>query len=240
MSSNPRLRPLRVVVFGATGTVGAGVVLECLDSPAIAQVLCIVRRSSGRTHAKLREVVHSDFSDLTSIEPELANVDACFWCVGIPSAGLTEERYTEVTLDYTQAAARVLREQSPDLCFVFVSGEGADETEQSRTMWARVKGRAENAILGMGFRSAVVFRPGMIVPRRGLRHNVRLYGVTTMILLPFLPLLRALGRATSTVEIGRAMIAAALGGHVGEPPKQRLDSKDINELAKRAPPAATG
>lgn len=225
-------KPLRVVIFGATGTIGAGVLLECLDSPEIGEVLSVGRRPTGRKHEKLRELTHEDFTDFSALADELGDLDAAFWCIGVPSAGLSEERYTEVTHDYTMAAAKVLYEQSPDLCFVFVSGAGADDTEKGRTMWARVKGRTENDILGMGFRSAVVFRPGMIRPRRGLEHNVRLYGIMTTLMTPLLPVFRAFGSATSTEEIGKAMIAAALGKSVGDPPKQRLDSGDINELAR--------
>jgi uncharacterized protein YbjT (DUF2867 family) len=173
--------PLRVVIFGATGTVGGGALLECLDSPAIGDVLCVVRRPTGRTNPKLTELIHRDFTDFSAVATTLAGFDACFWCIGIPVAGTTEERYTEITHDYTVAAARVLREQSPGLRFVFVSGAGADETGQGRTMWARVKGRTENDILNMGFAGAVVFRPGMIVPQRGIRHSVRLYGLLTSI-----------------------------------------------------------
>ena len=231
----PARAPLRVVIFGATGTVGAGTLLECLDSPAIGEVRCVVRRATGRQHPKLREIVHDDFRDFSAAAEALTGLDACFWCVGTPSAGLTEARYTEVTYAYAMAAARVLRDQSPGLRFVFVSGTGADETEQGRVMWARVKGRAENAILGMGFAGAIVFRPGVIVPKRGIRHSVRLYGITTTLLRPFLPLVRALRSATSTVEIGKAMIAFACGRNLGDPPKRRLDSKDINELARLAP-----
>jgi uncharacterized protein YbjT (DUF2867 family) len=226
---------MRVVIFGATGTVGAGVLLECLDSPAISEVLCVVRRPTGRTHDKLREIVHADFSDFSAVAPELSGLDACFWGIGIPSSGLTEAQYAEVTHDYTVAAARVLHQQSPELRFVFVSGAGADETEEGRTMWARVKGRAENAILAMGFRDAVVFRPAMIETRRGLKHSVKLYGWVTLALTPLRPLLRALGNATSTEEIGKAMIAFALGEGIGDPPKPRLDSGEINALARRVP-----
>lgn len=228
-------KPQRVVIFGATGTVGAGALLECLDCPAISEVLCVLRRPTGRTHEKLREIVHADFNDFSSLASELEGLDACFWCVGIPSSGLTEARYTEVTHDYTVAAARLLRQLNPELRFVFVSGAGADETEKGRTMWARVKGRAENAILSMGFRDAVVFRPAMIEPRKGLKHSVKLYGWVTTALFPLRPLLRASGNATSTEEIGKAMIAFALGETLGDPPKQRLDSGEINALARRLP-----
>ncbi len=224
-----------VVIFGATGTVGAGVLLECLDSPAIAEVRCVVRRPMERTHDKLREFVHDDFSDFTALASALRGVDACFWCIGIPSSGLDEQQYSRITHDYTLAAARVLLDQSPEVRFVFVSGDGADESEEGRVMWARVKGRTENAILEMGFGGAVVFRPSLIVPKRGVRHNVGLYRWTTVAALPLVPLLRPLGKATSTPELGRAMIAFALGHTVGDPPKPRLDCKDINELASQAP-----
>ncbi len=225
----------RVVLFGATGTIGAGALLECLDCPAIAEVVSVGRRPTGRAHPKLREIVHEDFLDFAPLADELRGFDACFWCVGVPVAGLTEAQYTTITHDYTVAAARVLLAHNPALRFVFVSGGGADETEQGRVMWARVKGRTENAILGMGFADAVVFRPGIIVPQRGLRHNVRLYGVMTTLFTPLIPVARAMRQATSTGEIGRAMIAAALGHHVGQVKKARLDSSDINALARLCP-----
>lgn len=219
----------RVVVFGASGTVGAGALLECLDHSEIGEVICVVRRPTGRAHPKLREIMHDDFHDFTALAADLRNVDACLWAIGVPQRGRTEAQYTEITHDYAVAAARVLHEQSPQCCFVFVSGAGADET--SRMMWAKVKGRTESAILEMGFRRALVFRPGMIVAKRGIRHSVRLYGLFSALG----PLARPFGMATSTIEIGRALIAALFGGAVGEPEKVRLESPDINALAKLAP-----
>lgn len=221
----------RVVIFGATGTVGAGALLECLDHPGIAEVACVVRRPTERAHPKLSELLHDDFGDFSPLASELRSVDACLWAIGIPQTGRTEAQYTEVTHDYAVAAARALHEQSPECCFVFVSGAGADETETSRTMWARVKGRTENAILDMGFGRALVFRPGAIVAKRGLRHNVRVYGWSSILA----PLMRPFGMATSTVEIGRALIAAVFEKSVGQPEQIRLDSADINALAKLAP-----
>lgn len=221
----------RIAIFGATGTVGAGALLECLDHPGVAEVVCVVRRPTGRSHQKLREVVHQDFTNFSSLASDLQGIDGCLWAIGIPQAGLTEQQYTEITHDFTVAAARVLFEQSPGCCFVFISGTGADETGTSRTMWARVKGKTENAVIDMGFARTLVFRPGAIVAKRGIRHNVRLYGLSSVLG----PLMRPFGLATSTVEIGRAMIAAVLGRSVGEPPKIRLDSADINALAKLMP-----
>lgn len=218
----------RIVIFGASGTVGAGALLECLDHTQVAEVICVLRRPTGKTHDKLREVIHRDFSDFSSIASDLKGVDGCLWAIGVPTAGRSEAEYTEITLDYAVSAARVLFEQSPECCFVFVSGAGADETEASRTMWARVKGRAENAILAQGFASALVFRPGAIAAKRGVRHSVPLYALSALLA----PLMRLFGQATSTIEIGRAAIAAVLGKTITDSNKRRLSSADINELAK--------
>ncbi len=220
----------RVLIFGATGTVGAGALLECLDHPEIGEVLCIVRRPTGRSHSKLREIIHGDFLDYASIAADLRDIDGCFWAVGTRSSGLSEQDYIRVEHDYVVAAARALHKQNPQCCFVFGSGTGADETENSRQLWARVKGRAENAVLGMGFKQALIFRPGTIAPRRGIKHNVPMYGLAARLA----PLMRPFGMATSTEEIGRAFIAAVLGKGAEHPEKVRLGSAEINTLAKLA------
>lgn len=221
----------RVVIFGATGTVGAGALLECLDHPDITDVICVLRQATGRSHPKLQEVIHRDFNDFTPLASELSGVDGCLWAIGVPQTGRSEQQYTEITHDYAVAAIRVLHEQSPGCCFVFISGAGADETETSNTLWARVKGRAENAVLDAGFARSVIFRPGAIVARRGIKHSVRLYGLSSLLA----PLMRPFGMATSTVEIGRAMIAAVLGKHLGEPGQVRFESAGINKLAMACP-----
>lgn len=219
----------RVVIFGATGTVGAGALLECLDHPGISEVICVLRRPTGRAHAKLSELIHEDFANFSALAPKLKNVDGCLWAIGVPQPGRTEQQYTQITHDYAVAAARVLYEQSPGCCFVFISGAGADETEAGRSMWARVKGKTENAVLGMGFKRALVFRPATIVAKRGIKHSVRLYGIAALLG----PLMRPFGLATSTVEIGRALIAAVLGKSIDQRDSQRLDSAAINALAKQ-------
>lgn len=218
----------RVMIFGATGTVGAGTLLECLDHPEIDEVICVLRRPNGREHPKLREVIHDDFMDFSSIAAEFGNIDGCFWAIGVPSSGRSEEEYTRITHDYTFAAAEVLREQSPQCCFVLISGAGADETENSRQMWARVKGRTENSILGLGFARALIFRPGAISAKRGIKHSVRAYGWSAYLA----PLMRPFGWATSTVEIGRGFIAPVLEEELKDTGKIRLDSADINAFAK--------
>lgn len=219
----------RVMIFGATGTVGAGTVLECLDHPGVAEVVCVLRRPSGRTHPKLREVIHADFGDMSALTPELQNVDGCLWAIGVPQSGRTEAAYREITVDYAVAAADALYTQSPECCFVFISGAGADETGKSRTMWARVKGEAENAVLERGFSRALVFRPGVIAAKRGIRHSVRSYGWFSVLA----PVIRPFGWATSTVEIGQAFLAAVLGRSLDPSETCRLESAAINAFAKR-------
>jgi nucleoside-diphosphate-sugar epimerase len=219
---------MNVVVFGSTGLVGHGVLLEALDHPSVERVVTVGRRASEIEHDKVDHVVCSDFTDLSPIADRLEDLDACFWCLGVSSAGMSEEDYSRVTYDYTVAAAEVLKEKNPDLCFCFVSGAGTDDTEKGRTMWARVKGRAENYVKRT-FDESYLFRPAFIRPMRGARSKTALYRVLNPLLLALNPLLRVMNGATSTVEIGKAMIAAASG----LADTQVLDSKAINALAAK-------
>ena len=221
--------PMRVIVYGATGMVGQGVLRECLEAPDVEAVLVVGRGPCGVTDPKVTELVRTDLLDYAGVEARLQGCDACFFCLGVSSAGLSEADYQRVTYDFTLAAARALLAQSPDLTFVFVSGEGADSTERGRTMWARVKGKAENAILALGFKRAYVFRPAFIEALHGIKSRTRSYRVLYVVLRPLLPLLRRAmpDRMTTTVNMGRAMLNAARRGA----PKAVLRSKDINELA---------
>jgi len=155
---------VRVLLFGATGMVGQGVLRECLLDPDVVYVLSIVRALSGQRHPKLRELVHANFLDFSQIESELSGFDAAFFCLGVTSAGKTEKQYSRVTYDITMAAAEPLARLNPDMTFVFVSGAGTDSTERARVMWARVKGKTENALLRLPFKAAYMFRPGAIQP----------------------------------------------------------------------------
>jgi len=155
---------MNVVIFGATGMVGAGVLLECFADPRVTSVLAITRSPTGRTHSKLHEVVHQDFFNFESLRADFASCDACFFCLGITSLGLSEAAYTRVTYDIAMAAAREMVAANPLMTFCFVSGVGTDSTERGRTMWARVKGKTENALLALGFNAAFMFRPGYIQP----------------------------------------------------------------------------
>lgn len=220
---------MKVVLFGASGMVGSGVLLECLDDDRVQSVLVIGRSPCGVTHAKLRELIRRDFFDYSDILADLAGHDACFFCLGVSVAGLSEAEYHRLTFDLTVAAAAAVLAASPGATFCYVSGQGTDSTEKGRFMWARVKGRTENHLLGMGFERAFMFRPGFIQPLKGVRSKTRLYRAFYALSAPVLPLLRRLapGAVTTTENVGRAMIeVVARGG-----PKPILETRDINRLA---------
>jgi uncharacterized protein YbjT (DUF2867 family) len=220
---------MKVILFGATGMVGQGVLRECLLCPDVGSVLTVGRSETGQRHSKLREITHTDFTDFTPLAHELAGYDACFFCLGASSAGMSEADYTRLTYDFTLAAASVLAALNPGMTFIYVSGAGTDSTERGRSMWARVKGRTENALLKLPFKAAYLFRPAAIQPLHGIVSKTRLYRVSYAVAGPFLPLLKALlpGTVTTTERIGRAMINAAKLGA----PKHVLETRDINALA---------
>ena len=164
----------KVIITGSTGMVGKGVLLECLESPKIEEVLIINRSTLGMEHPKLKEVLLADFSTVESIKDELESYDACFYCMGVSSVGMSEEQYTIITYDVTKAFADVLYELNPDMVFIYVSGTGTDSSEKSRIMWARVKGRTENMVLNKGFKDAYAFRPGAIIRDLDLRRPIPL------------------------------------------------------------------
>lgn len=208
--------------------VGQGVLRECLLDPDVRRVVTVGRTPTGQQHAKIEEIVHADLLDLSSIESSLSGLDACFYCLGVTSAGMTEEAYTRVTYDMTMSVATTLSRLNPQMTFVFVSGAGTDSTESGRSMWARVKGKAENALLRLPFKAAYMFRPGVIQPLHGIRSKTRSYQFFYTIARPVLPLLKRLFPkfVTSTEQIGRAMLVAAKRGA----PSIVLESADINRL----------
>jgi len=167
---------MKVVIFGATGMVGRGALLECLDDPRVESVLVVTRHSVGVSHPKLREIIHQDFFDFGGLQPEFTGLDACFFCLGVSSVGMSERNYHRLTFELTLAAATTLANAADGrLTFCYVSGEGTDSTEGGRTMWARIKGKTENAILQLPFRAAYMFRPGYIQPLRGIKSKTRWY-----------------------------------------------------------------
>ena len=219
---------LDVLLFGATGMVGQGVLRECLLDPAVRKVLAIGRNRTGQQHPKLQELVHQDLLDLAAVEPEVLGIDACFYCLGVSSAGMSEERYRRVTYDMTMAAAQTLVKVNPEMTFIYVSGMGTDSTERGRVMWARVKGKTENALLRMPFKARYMFRPGFIQPQHGIRSKTKLYRTIYAVTRPIYPLLRRLvpKYVTTTEQVGHAMLEVAKHGAQ----KPVLENWDINSL----------
>jgi hypothetical protein len=221
----------KVIVTGATGMVGRAALLECLDSPDVETVLSINRRPLGLAHPKLKEILHGDFTDLAPVEGQLAGYQACFFCLGVSSAGMSEEKYSRLTYDLTLGFARVLARLNPGMTFCYVSGKGTDSTEKGGMMWARVKGRTENALLAMAregaFKSVYMFRPGFIRPLRGVKSSTPMYAFFIALGRPLFPLLmRFPDQATTSVAVGRALIACARDGYR----KPHVESADINRL----------
>jgi uncharacterized protein YbjT (DUF2867 family) len=220
---------VKVILFGATGMVGQGVLRECLLDDRVEQVLAVGRTPVGTGHAKLSEIVRSDVSDLSEVRDQLAGHQACFFCLGVSSAGMPPAEYHRLTYDLTLAAAAVVAAASPDLTFIYVSGQGTDSTEQGRIRWARVKGATENALRALPMHN-YAFRPGIIQPVHGVTSRTPLYAAAYRVVGPLFPVLRRLapGSFTTTETLGRAMIAVAERGY----PESVLDNRDINEAGK--------
>lgn len=219
---------MKVLLFGATGMIGQGVLRECLLDPRVTEVISLLRSPTREKHPKLTEVYHGDFFDYAGLQERLAGLDICCFCLGVTSAGLDEAAYSRMTHDLTLAAATFLAPLNPAMTFCYISGAGADSTEQGRIMWARVKGCTENALLRLPFRAVYVFRPGAIRPLHGIRSRTALYRALYAVLGPFLPLLKALSpdSLTTTEQLGKAMLQAGLVGA----PKAILEMPDINRL----------
>lgn len=222
---------MKVILTGATGMVGRGVLLECLDDPAVTHILLVGRTTIGFEHAKLHEVLHHDFTDYSSMENRFAGYDACFFCLGTSSVGMSEADYHRVTYEFPVALARSLIKMNPGMTFVYLSGSGADSSEKGRLMWARVKGKAENEILRMPFAGKFVFRPAFIQPERGIVTRIGGLRIFYAILRPLYPLLRRLfpGFVTSTTRLGRAMIQTGKAGA----DNPIVHTREINQLADR-------
>ncbi|MGC2359271.1 MAG: epimerase [Thermoplasmata archaeon] len=228
---------MKIILFGASGMVGQGVLRECLLDPEVSAVLSVSRRPLGTAHEKLRELVLRDVGDLSTVESEVRGYEGCCWCLGASSAGMSEAEYRRVTYDLTVSAARTLSKVDPGLTFVYVSGAGTDSTEHGRAMWARVKGATENALLAMPFHAAYMFRPGIIRPLHGIRSRTRGYRIVYAVLRPFLFLVRLVSpdAMTSTEKVGRAMIRAVRDGA----PTRVVGTREINALGSSIPVAAS-
>jgi uncharacterized protein YbjT (DUF2867 family) len=220
---------MKILLFGATGMIGLGVLREALLDPDTTKVATVGRRPTGQKHSKLTELVSPDLSALSPLESQLAGFDACLFCLGVSALGMTEEKYSEVTYDLTMAVARTLLRTSPGLTFIYVSGAGTDSSEHGRMMWARVKGRTENALLSLPFKSAYMFRPGAVIPTHGIRSSTWWYNAAYVALRPLYPILTRIApnSITRLDQLARAMLAVARSGYS----TRILEPADINRVA---------
>lgn len=219
---------MKVMITGSTGMVGKGVLLECLDDKNIKEILLINRSPITIDHPKIKEVLHDNFTDFSPIQSEFENLGACFHCMGVSSAGLSDEAYYKLTYTITEELVNTTYNASPNILFTYVSGQGTDSSEKSTTMWARVKGKTENMIFNKGFKDAYAFRPGMILPERGVKSKTKIYNLMYVITRPIFPLFRKMKSVTTTTRIGKAMIN--LIDHPQE--LKLLEGNDINTIAK--------
>ena len=222
---------MKVILFGATGMVGAGVLHECLRDDGVQEVWAVQRSSSGRSHPRLRELIRTDFLDYRDALDDFHGADACFFCLGVTAVGKSEEEYSRLTYDLALAAARAMAEVNPGMTFCYVSGQGTDSSETGRVMWARVKGRTENALLRLPLK-AYMLRPGYIQPMGGIKSKTRVYRAFYQVMAPVYPVLKRLtpNLVTTNETVGRAMIALARNGYS----KPILEVRDINGVGARS------
>jgi uncharacterized protein YbjT (DUF2867 family) len=227
---------MKVLIFGATGMVGQGVLRECLLAPDVELTQTVGRTVTGLPHPRLREIQHTDLWQYESIKGDLEGFDACFFCLGVASRGMTEDEYKRMTHGITIAAADILARLNPRMTFNYVSGTGTDSSEKGKIMWARVKGKTENDIFKMPFAAAYMFRPGVIQPLDGIRSKTKMYRVFYKLSKPILPLLRSAfpNHVLTTKQIGQSMLNVARHGY----PRPILESKDIRAAALPATPVA--
>lgn len=216
------MNPIKIILTGATGMVGEGVLMECLENPNVSEILSISRKPSGKMHPKLKEYLVPDFLSLDLSDEKLKGYDACFFCAGISSIGMNEEQYTKITYATTLHFAKAVLNQNPAMVFNYVSGAGTDRTESGKLMWARVKGRTENDLKRMNFRGAYNFRPGFMKPVEG-QINVKWF------FKPFIWIFPVFFQSKSLTlhEVGRAMINVTQKGY----PTSTLEIRDIKNLA---------
>jgi uncharacterized protein YbjT (DUF2867 family) len=223
----PLIMPINPIIFGSTGMVGQAVLLECLEDINVQSILLINRRPVHIRHEKVKEIIHLDFNDFSSLTKEFSGYDTCFFCLGISSVGLSEEEYHRTTYDITIRAAETLSSTGKPFIFCYVSGAGTDSSEKGRSMWARVKGKTENKLFSL-FEHAYMFRPGYIQPLKGIRSRTWLYNAIYAVFTPAYFLLKPFkSLVTDTTRLGKAMIRVVTKSYE----KKILENRDINKLA---------
>lgn len=218
---------LKVIITGSTGMVGKGVLLACLESTHVKEVLLINRQPIQLQHHKIKEIIHTNFFDLSTIQHHFKEYDACYFCMGVSSLGLSEKEYHHLTFDIVKTFADVMYLYNPRSTFIYVSGQGTDTSENGKVMWARVKGKTENYILNKGFEKSFAYRPGIILPENGIQSKTQWYNWFYIITKPIFPILKKISSITTTTKVGKSMIATTLYPY----PKNILDNKDINQSA---------
>lgn len=218
---------MKVIITGSSGMVGRAALLECMEHPDVTEIVVINRSSITINHPKLKEIVLTDFSDFTAISSQLSGFDACFHCMGVSVVGLNETKYTALTYGITKSLADVLFDQNPEMVFCYVSGTGSDRSESGNIMWARVKGRTENYILNKGFKDAYAFRPGVILPEKGVKSKTGWYNAIYVLMKPFYPFIKNSKNITLSSKLGKAMINSVLFSQ----PLKHLENSDINKLS---------
>lgn len=218
---------IKAIITGSTGMVGKGVLIECLESENVESILVVNRKPLGMAHPKLKEVILSDFTKFDTIKSELTGYNACFHCMGVSSVGKNEEEFNYFTYTMTESLAKTLYAINAEMIFTYVSGVGTDSTEKGKVMWARVKGKTENLVLNLGFKDAYAFRPGAIIPEKGIKSSTKLYNALYVITKPLFPLMKKMNSVTTSSKLGQAMINLSL-----TPQDQKfIENKDINRIA---------
>lgn len=226
MASTPE-KKLKVIITGATGMVGEGVLHECLQHEAVEKILVLGRSSCGISHPKLKEIIHPNFFDIQPLEPQLTGYNACFFCLGVSSIGMDEELYFQQTYILTLHFAQTVSTLNPGMVFCYVSGAGTDSTEKGSSMWARVKGKTENALMKLPFKKVYHFRPAIIQPGKNMKNTLSMYKWLGW-LMPVFRLIMP-RYVIKLKDLGLAMINVSLYGHQGNV----LENADICALAKK-------
>lgn len=220
---------IKAIIFGSTGMLGQAVLLECIENNEVESILVINRQSCHIKHPKLAEIIQPDLFDLSGLTNKLKGYNTCFFCLGVSSAGLSENEYHKITYELTLHVATTLLDLKKDITFCYISGAGTDSSEKGRIMWARMKGKTENALLSMPFKKAYMFRPAFIQPMKGIRSKTKSYQVLYSIFKPFYFILKHFDSiVTNTTIFGKSMILAVLNGYE----KNILENKDINKIVR--------
>lgn len=219
---------MKVIITGATGMIGKGVLLECLQNNAVSEILVINRSSLKMKHPKLQEIIHTNFLDFSPIKDQLKGFDACFHNMGVSSMGISEEDYYKFTYSVTENLATTLYAINPSITFIYVSGQGTDSSEKGSSSWARIKGKTENMLFNIGFKNAVAFRPGAIIPGKGIKSKTGWINFMLLLFRPLFPLMKKMDSVTTTENIGLAMIEVVKNSSENK----IVNNRQINKLAK--------